>query len=80
MAEYRRGAPTVFEIHLHLVRITKHRRPALKMRNGNDLCRREMLHRLISLPPQATIGNVTDDVIAKYIAEQNTLIRTKTSK
>ena len=30
MAEYRRGAHTVFEIHLHLVWITKHRRPALQ--------------------------------------------------
>src|SRR6266436_10019150 len=29
MAEYRRGAHTVFEIHLHLVWITKYRRPAL---------------------------------------------------
>ena len=29
MAEYQRGAHTVFEIHLHLVWITKYRRPAL---------------------------------------------------
>ena len=29
MAEYRRGAHTVFEIHLHLVWITQYRRPAL---------------------------------------------------
>ena len=29
MPEYRRGAHTVFEIHLHLVWITKYRRPAL---------------------------------------------------
>src|ERR1700728_1198153 len=29
MAEYRRGAHTVFEIHLHPVWITKYRRPAL---------------------------------------------------
>jgi Transposase IS200 like len=29
MADYRRGAHTVFEIHLHLVWITKYRRPAL---------------------------------------------------
>ena len=28
--EYRRGAHTVFEIHLHLVWITKYRRPALR--------------------------------------------------
>jgi hypothetical protein len=30
MAEYRRGALTVFEIHLHLVWITKNRRSALR--------------------------------------------------
>src|ERR1700689_5408669 len=30
MAEYRRGAHTVFEIHLHLVWIAKYRRPALE--------------------------------------------------
>src|SRR5277367_850195 len=30
MAEYRRGAHTVFEIHLHLVWITKYRRPPLQ--------------------------------------------------
>lgn len=29
MVDYRRGAHTVFEIHLHLVWITKYRRPAL---------------------------------------------------
>jgi hypothetical protein len=29
MVEYRKGAHTVFEIHLHLVWITKYRRPAL---------------------------------------------------
>ncbi len=29
MKEYRHGAHTVFEIHLHLVWITKYRRPAL---------------------------------------------------
>jgi putative transposase len=29
MTDYRRGAHTVFEIHLHLVWITKYRRPAL---------------------------------------------------
>ena len=29
MPDYRRGAHTIFEIHLHLVWITKYRRPAL---------------------------------------------------
>ena len=131
MAEYRRGAHTVFEIHLHLVWITKYRRPALhgevatRVRDLiRDICgqhevsimkghvSKDHVHLLISLPPQVTIsrllqwlkgrtahhllaefphlkkqlwgrhlwargyfccssGNVTDDVIAKYIAEQN---------
>ena len=33
--EYRRGAHTVFEIHLHLVWITKYRRPALHGRDSH---------------------------------------------
>ena len=43
--EYRRGAHTVFDIHLHLVWVTKYRRPALpgevatRMRNLiRDIC------------------------------------------
>ena len=131
MAEYRRGAHTIFEIHLHLVWITKYRRPALKGEVATrvrdlirDICgqhevsimqghvSKDHVHLLISLPPQVTIsrlmqwlkgrtahhllaefphlkkqfwgrhlwargyfccssGNVTDEVIAKYIAEQN---------
>src|SRR6202166_5069666 len=131
MAEYRRGAHTVFEIHLHLVWITKYRRPALQGEVATrvrdlirDICgqhevsimkghvSKDHVHLLISLPPQVTIsrlmqwlkgrtahhllaefphlkkqfwgrhlwargyfccssGNVTDEVIAKYIAEQN---------
>ena len=42
MADYRRGAHTVFEIHLHLVWITKYRRPALSgevARRVRDLIR-----------------------------------------
>ena len=34
MAEYQRGAHTVFEIYLHLVWITKYRRPALTREVG----------------------------------------------
>ena len=131
MAEYRRGAHTVFEIHLHLVWITKYRRPALQGEVATrvrdlirDICgqhevsimkghvSKDHVHLLISLPPQVTIsrlmqwlkgrtahhllaefphlkkqfwgrhlwargyfccssGNVTDDVIAKYVADQN---------
>ena len=34
MAEYQRGAHTVFEIHLHLAWLTKYRRPALTREVG----------------------------------------------
>ena len=131
MAEYRRGADTVFEIHLHLVWITKISKTGADRGDCNagtgsdpDICgqhevpimkghvSKDHVHLLISLPPQVTIsrlmqwlkgrtahhllaefphlkkqfwgrhlwargyfccssGNVTDDVIAKYIAEQN---------
>src|SRR6266699_3106861 len=123
MPEYRRGAHTVFEIHLHLVWITKYRRPALsgevavRVRDLiRDICgehvAKEHVHLFVSIPPQVTIsrllqwlkgktahhlmaefphikkqfwgrhlwargyfccssGNVTDEIIAKYIAEQN---------
>ena len=131
MAEYRRGAHTVFEIHLHLVWITKYQRPALSGEVATrvrdlirDICgqhevqivkghvAKDHVHLMVSIPPQVTIsrllqwlkgktahhllaefphlkkqfwgrhqwargyfccssGNVTDEVIAKYIAEQN---------
>ncbi len=130
MKEYRRGAHTVFEIHLHLVWTTKYRRPALTgevalrvrdmireicTRNGIEILkghvRPEHVHLLLSVPPQlspsrvmqlikgktsnrlmqefrmirkefwgrhlwargffvATTGNVTDEVLAKYIELQ----------
>jgi len=68
MAEYRRGAHTVFEIHLHLVWTTAHHLlgqfPHLKKPFWGR-----------HLGPLGyfccSSGNVTDDVIAKYIAEQN---------
>ena len=131
MAEYRRGAHTVFEIHLHLG--VDHEVPAAgadgevatRVRDLiRDICgqhdvrimkghvSKDHVHLLVSMPPQVTIsrlmqwlkgrtahhllaefphmkkqfwgrhlwargyfccssGNVTDDVIAKYIAEQN---------
>ena len=131
MADYRSGAHTVFEIHLHLVWITKYRRPALsgevatRVRDRiRDICAqqevnimkgpvaKDHVHLLVWIPPQVTIsrllqwlkgktahhlmaeflhikkrfwgrhmwargyfccssGNVTDEGIAKYIAEQN---------
>lgn len=131
MAEYRRGAHTVFGIHLHLVRVTKCRRRApsgevaLRVRDLiRDICgahevtilkghvSKDHVHLLVSIPPQVTIsrllqwlkgktahrrlmefphlkkqfwgrhvwargyfcrssGNVTDEIVAEYIADRN---------
>src|ERR1035438_6367132 len=102
MAEYRRGAHTVFEIHLHLVEITKYRRPALQGEVATrirdlirDICgqhevwlKGKTAHHLLAEFPHLkkqfwgrhvwargyfcrSSGNVTDEVIAKYITEQN---------
>ena len=132
MVDYRRGAHTVFEIHLHLVWITKYRRPALSGEVATrvrdlirDICAqqevnimkghvaKDHVHLFVSIPPQVTISRrlqwlkgktahhlmaefpphqeavlgtahrclscsrsilwptVTDEIIAKYIAEQN---------
>ena len=131
MKEYRRGAHTVFEIHVHMVWRTKYRRGALTGEVAlrvRDLIReicgqhevtimkgqvaRDHVHLLVSIPPQVTIsrlmqwlkgktayklmaefphlhkqfwgrhmwargyfccssGNVTDEVIAEYIANQS---------
>ena len=131
MKEYRRGAHTVFEIHIHLVWTTKYRRAALTGEVAvrvRDLIReicgqhevtimkghvaKDHLHLFVSIPPQVTIsrliqwlkgktaykllgefphlqkqfwgrhmwargyfccssGNVTDEVIAEYIANQS---------
>ena len=131
MAEYRRGAHTVFEIHVHIVFTTKYRRAVLTGEVGTrardlmrDICAQhevkilkghvatEHVHLFLSIPPQVTIsrllqwlkgktaqhlmaefahlkkqfwgrdlwalgyfccssGNVTDEVIAECIANQN---------
>ena len=130
MAEYRHGSHSEFEIHLHLVWVTKYRKPVLAGAVGarvRDLIReicgasdvliikghvsRDHVHLLVSIPPQVTIsrllqrlkgktaykllqeyahirkefwgrhvwargdfccrsGNVTDEMVAKYIEEQ----------
>jgi putative transposase len=130
MAEYRCGAHTVYEIHLHLVWTTKYRKPVLvgdAATRVRDLIReicgihdvkimkghvsKDHVHLLVSIPPQVTIsrllqwlkgktahkimvefphikkrywgqhmwargyfccstGNVTDEIIAEYIAHQ----------
>ena len=131
MKEYRHGAHTVFEIHMHVVWTTKYRRPALTgevATRVRDLIReicgqhevtimkghvaKDHVHLFVSIPPQVTIsrmiqwlkgkssykmlgefphlqkqfwgrhlwargyfccssGNVTDEVIAEYIANQS---------
>jgi putative transposase len=130
MKEYRHGAHSVFEIHLHLVWVTKYRKPVLVGAVGvrlrelvREICgaedvhilkghvSKEHVHLLVSIPPQVTIsrlvqrlkgktaykllhefaplrkqfwgrhlwargyfccssGNVTDEVVAEYIANQ----------
>jgi putative transposase len=130
MGEYRHGSHSVYAIHLHLVWVTKYRKPVLGGAVGvrvRDLIReicgmsevliikghvsRDHVHLLVSIPPQVTIsrlvqrlkgktaykllqeyahlrkefwgrhlwargyfccssGNVTDEVVAKYIEDQ----------
>ena len=130
MGEYRRGAHTVFAIHLHLVWTTKYRKPvltgevALRVRDlvreisgSNDVkimkghVSKDHVHLLVSIPPQVGIsklmqylkgktahkimmefphikkqywgqhmwargyfccstGNVTDEIVSEYIANQ----------
>ena len=131
MPDYRRGAHTVFEIHLHLVWVTKYRKAAVvgdvavRVRDLiRDICgqhdvkilkghvAKDHVHLFVSIPPQVTVsrllqwlkektahhllaefshlkkqfwgrhvwargyfccssGNVTDEVIAEYISNQN---------
>ena len=130
MSEYRHGAHSVFEIHLHLVGVTKYRTPVLVGPIGlrvreliQEVCgeldvhilkghiSKDHVHLQVSIPPQVTIsrlvqrlkgktaykmlqefaplrkqfwgrplwargyfcwssGNVTDEVVAAYIANQ----------
>lgn len=131
MKNYRHGAHTVYEIHLHLVWVTKYRRPVLVGDVGlrvRELVRqvclehevtimkgpvsKDHIHLFVSIPPQVTIsrlvqwlkgktaykllqefpmlqkkfwgrhiwargyfccssGNVTDEVILRYIETQS---------
>ena len=131
MRDYRHGSHSVYEIHLHLVWITKYRRPILTGEVGSrvrDLIReicashevailkghvsKDHIHLLVSIPPQVTVsrlvqwlkgktshklmrefshlkkafwgrhlwgrgyfccstGNVTDEMIKEYIAQQS---------
>ena len=65
MVDYWCGAHTVFEIHLHLVWITRYRRPAL---NGEVAVRVRDLMRDTCAEHEVKIMK---EVIATYIAEQN---------
>ena len=93
MAEYRRGAHTVYEIHLHLVWTTKYRKPVLvgdAARRMRDLiweiCGTHDVKIMLEFPHInkhywgqhmwaqgyfcCRMGNVTDEVVAEYIANQ----------
>jgi putative transposase len=131
MTEYRHGAHTVFRIHLHLVWVTKYRKPVMTGEVGlrireliREICgthevtimkghiSKDHVHLFVSVPPRVTIsrlvqmlkgktsyklmqefphlrkkfwgrhlwargyfcvssGNVTDEVIKEYIANQS---------
>ena len=60
MAEYRRGAHTVFDIHLHLVWITKYRRPALQGEVATRV--RDLIRDICGQPDVAILkGHVSKD-------------------
>ena len=67
MADYRRGAHTVLEIHLHLVWITKYRRPAL---SGEVATRVRDLIRDICGQHEVNImkGHVTRDHVHLFVS------------
>ena len=139
MKEYRKGSHCLFDIKVHLVWITKYRKPVLYGEEGlrlrdllRKIChdleveilagnvRRDHVHLLLSYPPQLSIsklvqklkgvssrkllqesgrlrkefwgchlwargyfavstGNVTDEVIAEYIKNQDEIERRKSS-
>ena len=139
MKEYRKGSHCLFDIKVHLVWITKYRKPVLYGEEGlrlrdllrkichdleveilADNVRRDHVHLLLSYPPQLSIsklvqklkgvssrkllqesgrlrkefwgchlwargyfavstGNVTDEVIAEYIKNQDEIERCKSS-
>src|SRR5215831_2132485 len=67
MPDYRHGAHTVFEIHLHLVWITKYRRPAL---SGEVATRVRDLIRDICGQHEVTImkGHVSRDYVHLFVS------------
>ena len=67
MGDYRRGAHTVFEIHLHMVWITKYRRPAL---TGEVATRARDLMRDICAQHEVQIikGHVSKDHVHMFVS------------
>src|SRR3954451_1328719 len=67
MKDYRRGAHTVFEIHLHVVWTTKYRRPAL---TGEVALRVRDLIREICAQHEVTIrkGHVAKDHLPLFVS------------
>jgi putative transposase len=67
MTEYRHGAHTVFEIHLHLVWITKYRRPVL---SGEVATRVRDLIRDICAQQEVNImkGHVAKDHVHLFVS------------
>ncbi len=67
MAEYRRGAHTVFEIHLHIVFTTKYRKPAL---SGEVATRVRDLVREICAQHEVKImkGHVAKDPVHLFVS------------
>jgi putative transposase len=82
--DYRHGSHTVFQIHLHLVWVTKYRKPILRGEVGTRIrevirrvCRdedveilkgsvsRDHVHLLLSIPPQVTISRLVQRVKGK---------------
>ena len=67
MSEYRHGAHTVFEIHLHLVWITKYRRPALTGEVGTRV--RDLIREICGQNDVHIIkGHVSKDHVHLFIS------------
>ncbi len=80
MNDYRHGAHSVFEIHLHLVWTTKYRKPVLVGPVGmrlREICgaedvhilkghvSKDHVHLLVSIPPQVTISRLVQRLKGK---------------
>ncbi len=65
--EYRRGAHTVYEIHPHIVWITKYRRPVLHGEVGLRL--RELIRQICGNPEVTIIkGHVSKDHVHLFVS------------